>query len=155
MEFATEEMAPTTEETRENRYLTFRLDGTLFGIDIRVVTEIVGMQKFDSVPEMPSYGRGIINLRGRIIPLIDMRLRLHRPEAEYNERTCIIIVDRETVTAGLIVDGVDEVTPLPDAEIAPPPDSSTGYDSDYIAGIGKKDEDVIFILDCARLFGGK
>lgn len=152
MEIATEEIAPVAEETREKRYLTFRLDDTLFGIEIGVITEIVGMQKFNSVPEMPAYGRGIINLRGRIIPLIDMRLRLHRPAAEYTERTCIIVVDRESVTAGLIVDGVDEVTPFPDAEIAPPPDSSTGYGSDYITGIGKKDGEVIFLLDCARLF---
>ena len=88
------------EDTQHGRFLTFQLGNEIFGIEISYVTEIIGMQEITAVPEVPAYIKGIINLRGKIIPLIDVRLKFHKEEAPYNDRTCIIVININDVSAG-------------------------------------------------------
>lgn len=138
------------EDTLKGRYLTFLLDNQVFGIEIKYVTEIIGMQPIAEVPEVPAYVKGIINLRGKIIPVIDVRLKFKKEPLEYNDRTCIIVVDIQSLSVGLIVDNVAEVIAIADENIVPPPDYKTGFQSRYIKGIGKVGGDVKLLLDCDR-----
>ena len=140
------------EDTQKGRYLTFTLDDNIYGLQIRFVTEIIGVQPATRVPETPEYVKGIINLRGRIIPLIDVRLKFGKEEIEYNERTCIIVIDVDSVAVGLIVDKVDDVLSLDDSQIALPPSSgSVGFENRYIEGIGKVGDMVLLLLDAERV----
>lgn len=146
-----QESTERLEDTQHGRYLTFVLGEEVYGIEIQHVTEIIGMQVITRLPELPEHIRGIINLRGKIIPVIDIRLRFKKEAMAYTDRTCIIVIDIEDITVGLIVDQVDEVITFEDGEIVPPPDYKTGIQNHYIAGVGKKGENVTLILDCMRL----
>ena len=146
-----EEVLELEEDTQKGKYLTFSLGGEGYGIEIKYVTEIIGIQAITHVPELPDYVRGIINLRGKIIPVIDVRLRFRKEQKEYNDRTCIIVVDVEDVSIGLIVDTVAEVLVIAEQDIVPPPSSSTGFNNRYIKGIGKVGNDVKLLLDCEKL----
>lgn len=139
------------EDTQQGRFLTFPLDEEIYGIEIRYVTEIIGIQSITKVPEVPSYVKGIINLRGKIIPVIDVRLKFGKGAIDYNDRTCIVVIDIHEVAVGLIVDNVDEVLTIDDEDIAPPPINKTGFENRYIKGIGKAGERVQLLLDCQRL----
>ncbi|MGI6734212.1 MAG: chemotaxis protein CheW [Anaerovoracaceae bacterium] len=139
------------EETQQGRFLTFSLDDEVYGIEILYVTEIIGMQSITRVPEVPDYVKGIINLRGKIIPVIDVRLKFGREPIEYTERTCIIVIDIDDVSVGLIVDKVDEVLTIEEGGIAAPPASKTGFENRYIKGIGKSGGNVQLLLDCEKL----
>ena len=139
------------EDTQHGRFLTFQLGNEIFGIEISYVTEIIGMQEITAVPEVPIYIKGIINLRGKIIPLIDVRLKFHKEEAPYNDRTCIIVININDVSAGLIVDQVTEVCAIQDQDIAPPLDNRTGIENKYIKGIGKVNKGVTLLLDCEKI----
>lgn len=140
------------EDMQHGRYLTFFLENEEFGIAINFVNEIIGMQKINDIPEVSSFVKGIINLRGSIIPIIDMRLKLKKQPCEYDDRTCIIIVDIDGISAGLIVDKVAEVLDIEDSAISPPPDFRTGFQNRYISGIGKLEDSVILLLNCKMLF---
>jgi purine-binding chemotaxis protein CheW len=140
------------EDTQKDKFLTFVLDSEYFGVDIRFVTEIVGMQKINEIPQSPDYVKGVMNLRGNIIPVIDMRLRFKKEPADYTDRTCIVVIDFKDITAGLIVDRVDEVVNIPGTSIAPPPSFKTGFHARYISGIGKIGEEIRLLIDCDRLF---
>lgn len=139
------------EDTLKDKYLTFSLGDEIYGIDIRVVIEIIGIQKITSVPEVPDYVRGIINLRGKIIPVVDMRLRFRRAYREYTDRTCVIVVEINNVLIGLIVDGVSEVLDIQEKDVVPPPDLKASQNK-YIRGIGKLAETVVLLLDWEKLF---
>lgn len=139
------------EDTQHGRFLTFTIEEQIFGIEIKYVTEIIGMQTITKVPEVPEYVKGIINLRGQIIPVIDVRLKFAKEAMEYNERTCIIVVDINQLSVGLIVDSVDEVLKIEDEEIATPPANKTGFENKYIKGIGKVNDSVQLLLDCEKL----
>jgi purine-binding chemotaxis protein CheW len=141
----------TFEDTQHGRFLTFTLDDVVYGIEIKNVTEIIGMQAITKVPEVPDYVKGIINLRGKIIPVIDVRMKFGKEPIEYTDRTCIIVIDISGVTVGLIVDKVDEVLTIDDENIALPPASKTGIENRYIKGIGKSGDDVQLLLDCEKL----
>lgn len=141
----------TVEDTQHGRFLTFTLEENVYGIPIKFVTEIIGMQVITPVPETPDYLKGIINLRGKVIPLIDVRLKFGKVEAEYNERTCVIVVDVDGLSVGLIVDMVDDVLSIPDDKIAPPPVGTGGYDNRYIEGIGQTEDQVILLLDAENI----
>lgn len=140
------------EDMQHGRYLTFSLENETFGIAINYVNEIIGMQKINEIPEVSSFVKGVINLRGSIIPIIDMRLRFKKQPCEYDDRTCIIIVNIDGIVAGLIVDKVAEVLDIDDSQISPPPDYRTGFQSRYIQGIGKLKDSIILILDSQKLF---
>lgn len=139
------------EDTQKGKYLTFALGEEDYGIEIRFVTEIIGIQQITKVPELPDYIKGIINLRGKIIPVMDVRLRFKKEAKEYNDRTCIIVIDIKDISIGLIVDTVAEVISISDGEIVPPPDSKTGFHNKYIKGIGKVSNEVKLLLDCEKL----
>lgn len=141
----------TVEDTQHGRFLTFTLDENIYGISIKYVTEIIGMQTITPVPETPDFLKGIINLRGKVIPLIDVRLKFGKPEIEYNERTCVIVVEVDNLSVGFIVDMVDDVMTISDDKIAQPPVGTGGYDNRYIEGIGQTDSQVILLLDAERL----
>ncbi|WP_143316918.1 chemotaxis protein CheW [Clostridium sp. HBUAS56017] len=138
------------EDTQKEKYLTFVLDNESYGIGIDNVIEIIGIQPITSVPELPEYIRGIINLRGKIIPVMDVRLRFKKKFIEYNDRTCIIVVYINELSIGLIVDSVSEVLVIPDKDVVVPP-SLDKVSSKYIRGIGKVDNEVKLILDCNKL----
>jgi purine-binding chemotaxis protein CheW len=146
------ELMQNEEDTQHGKYLTFALGTEVFGIEICFVTEIVGLQKISDIPECPDYVKGIINLRGKIIPVIDMRLKFKKEPVEYDDRTCIIVIDIQKLTVGLIVDNVDEVVTIPDTSIVPPPNFRTGFQNRYIKGIGRLSEDIRLLLDCELLF---
>jgi purine-binding chemotaxis protein CheW len=146
------ETAEELEDTQQGRFLTFALEKEEFGIEINYVTEIIGMQPITPLPEMPFYIKGIINLRGKIIPLVDMRLKFKKNTTDYTDRTCIIVVDVNEISAGLIVDAVADVVAIEDENISPPPDFGTGIHNKYIHGIGKTNNAVKLLLDCEKLF---
>jgi purine-binding chemotaxis protein CheW len=139
------------EDTQKGKYLTFTLGSEYYGLEIRYVTEIIGIQDITVVPEVPEYIRGIINLRGQIIPVMDVRLRFRKPFREYNDRTCVVVVDIKGVSVGLIVDAVSEVLSIQEDEVVPPPDVARGFSNRYIKGIGKVGNEVKLILDCNKL----
>ena len=138
------------EDTQKGKYLTFVLDSESYGIGINYVTEIIGIQPITLVPELPNYIKGIINLRGKIIPVMDVRLRFKKTFREYNDRTCIVVVDINELSIGLIVDSVSEVSIIQDENIVPPPNLNK-VSNKYISGIGKIDNEVKLILDCDKL----
>ena len=138
------------EDTQKEKYLTFVLDNESYGIGINNVTEIIGIQPITLIPELPDYIKGIINLRGKIIPVMDVRLRFKKQFREYNDRTCIIVVDMKDLSIGLIVDSVSEVLIILDQDIVPPPNLNK-VSNKYIRGIGKTDKEVKLILDCNKL----
>ena len=139
------------EDTQKGRFLTFKLGEESFGLEIRYVTEIVGIQPITQIPEVPKYVKGIINLRGKVISVIDVRLKFQKQPIEYNERTCIIVIDIDEISIGLIVDNVSEVVSINDEDIVPPPSYKTGFQNKYIKGVGKSKDGVKLLLDCNKL----
>lgn len=135
------------------KYLTFLLAEEYYAFSIRHVIDIVMMQPITSVPEFPNYVKGITDLRGRIIPIIDVRIRFHLKEVEYTERTCIIVVDIGGVEVGFLVDTVDAVIDIFDNEISPPPAVGAGGPGGrrYLAGVAKNKEKVILLLDADKM----
>lgn len=138
------------EDTQKGKFLTFVIGKEVYGIEIKYVTEIIGIQLITEVPELPDYVRGIINLRGKIIPVLDVRLRFKKQFKEYNDRTCIVVVDIKDFSVGLIVDSVAEVISISDNNIVNPPDAGTGFNNKYIKGIGKVENEVKLLLDCDK-----
>lgn len=132
----------------DGKYLTFYSNDQLFGVPIAIVVQIVGIQHITPMPDYPSYVKGIIDLRGDIIPVIDMRLRLGALEKEYEERTCIIVAKIREHHVGLIVDAVDEVTDIDEESISQPPrlSEATTVDS-FLTGVAKVSGRVALLLD--------
>lgn len=145
------EEAILEESTQKGKFLTFTLDKENYGIEICYVTEIIGIQGITEVPELPDYIKGIINLRGKIIPIMDVRLRFRKEPKEYNDRTCIIVVDIKDISIGLIVDTVAEVLTISDDNIVAPPRINKGIQNKYIKSIGKIRSEISLILDCDKL----
>lgn len=140
----------------EGKWLTFWMDRQLFGVTIANVDQIVSMQAITEVPEYPHYAKGIINLRGSIIPLVDLRLRLGKPEMEYNDHTCIIIISVGNGQLGFIVDEVDAVTAIPQQAISPPPKMGGDATSRYLTGVARISHDdgtekIVLCLDAAKV----
>ncbi len=139
------------EDTLKDKYLTFYTDNQLFGISIKDVVQIVGMQDITSVPEFPSYAKGVINLRGTIIPIIDVRLRLNKKEINYNERTCIIVTNINEVYIGYIVDSVNEVISIDNENISKPPKLNTDHINTYITGIAELNNSIVLLIDLKKI----
>jgi len=139
------------EDTQKDRYLTFILGNECYGIEIKYVTEIIGIQAITEIPELPEYVRGIINLRGKIIPVIDVRMRFKKEKKEYNDRTCVVVVDIKELSIGLIVDSVAEVITIPEQDIVDPPQVNKVANNNYINKIGKVGNEVKLLLDCEML----
>ena len=139
------------EDTQKGKYLTFTVGREDYGIEIHHVTEIVGIQKITDVPDMPGYIKGVINLRGKVIPVMDVRLRFRMPEREYDDRTCIVVVNITGAAVGLVVDTVKEVANIPDSQIELPPEVAEASSQSYVSGLGKIGEDIKILLDVAQL----
>lgn len=139
------------EDTQAGKFLTFVLGEESYGLEMRAVTEIIGLQKITPVPDMPTFVRGVINLRGQVIPVMDVRARFRMPDRAYDDRTCIIVIQVQSVTVGLIVDTVSEVLEIPEGQIESPPRLGGEGSSRFIRGIGKVGDDVKIILNADRL----
>lgn len=134
-------------DTIAHMYLTFDLGEEEYGVSIAGVTEIVGMQRIMPIPDMPPYLRGVINLRGKVIPLMDVRLRFDMPERAYDERTVIIVMEVDDAPVGLIVDGVREVREIPDSQIDRRGQIGRNGGRTVIAGIAQVADRVAVLLD--------
>ncbi len=137
------------------KYLTFRLGEEEYGLEIIKVQEIIGLMPITRVPQMPAYVRGVINLRGRIIPTIELRAKFNMPRVEDTERTCIIVVQvishKGKVNIGILVDQVAEVLNVAAGEIDEAPEFGTHLSTDFMLGIGIVDEDVKILLDIDKV----
>jgi purine-binding chemotaxis protein CheW len=143
-----------TEDSQEGRYLTFRLGPEEYGIAICHIVEIVGLQKITTIPDQPSFMKGVINLRGKIIPVMDGRIRFGLAQEAYDERTCVIVTDVAGQVTGLIVDRVNEVLEIPAAQVEPPAAANRGGSESYVSGLGKVGDCVKVLLDVDHLFNG-
>ena len=139
----------------EEKLLTFSLGNEGYGVSILKVKEIIGMMHITPVPQTSSFVKGVINLRGKIIPVMDLRLKFGMEEKDYNERTCIIVVEinfkNEQRLLGVVVDTVSEVVNITPEQIDPPPQYSCG-DGDFITGIGKLKDRVVIIINLDKIF---
>jgi purine-binding chemotaxis protein CheW len=140
---------------QDNKFLTFELGGEIYGISILKIKEIIGMMSITKVPKLPDFVKGVINLRGKIIPVIDLRLKFGLVERPYDERTSIIvmelIIEGATKTSGIVVDTVKEVLDIEVGNIDPPPQYGVDVDQAFLTGMGKVDEDVIMLLDADKI----
>lgn len=135
----------------EGKYLTFILNNEEYGLEILRVREIIGLMDITPVPQVPTYIKGIINLRGKIIPVVDLRLKFGMPEAEYTKETCTIVVDIDNRLMGIIVDTVSEVLDISGEDIEPTPTLGSGIKTDFILGMGKIKGKVKILLDINKV----
>lgn len=141
------------------KFLTFTLAEEDYGISITKIREIIGMMPVTSVPRTNDFVKGVINLRGKVIPVIDLRLRFGMPQVEYTDRTCIVIVEvvanKGTVQMGVVVDSVSEVLNIQEGDVEAPPDLSAGKRTRYIQGMAKTEESVKILIDIDKVLGEK
>jgi len=151
----TGERVESTHHHHEGKYLTFTLGGEEYGIGILKIKEIIGMMAITSVPQTPDFVKGVINLRGKVIPVIDLRLRFNIAATGFTERTCIIVVEIDcadkTLMIGLVVDAVSEVLNILTEDIEDAPAFGTELNTDYIMGMAKMDGGVKILLDIDRV----
>ena len=143
-------------DTRQDvggKYLTFKLAGEEYGVEILKVREIIGLMGITSVPRMPAYMKGVINLRGKVIPVIDLRLKFGLCEIEHTEETCIIVVDVGK-EVGIIVDTVSEVLDVARSAVEPAPAMGGDVDTSFILGMGKVEDAVKILLDIDKVLTG-
>lgn len=134
------------------QYMTFKSGSEYYGIELKYVNEIMGIQPITAIPEVEDYIRGLINLRGKIVPVIDVRIRFKQEPFEYNDRTCIIIVDVKNTVIGLIVETIDDVVTIKDKDIEAPPSLTNTKDKDkYVYGFGKVGDEVKLLLNPEKL----
>lgn len=139
------------EDTQKDKYLTFHIAHEDYGIEIQYVTEIIGIQKITEIPSMPEFIKGIINLRGKVIPVMDIRSRFKIEPREYDDRTCIIVVNINSTSVGLVVDTVNEVVNIPENDTEPAPRIKKDVDENFIQGLGKVNDEVKIILNVSKL----
>ncbi len=132
--------------------VTFKLGAEEFGVDILKVQEINKMMSITKIPNAPAFIEGVINLRGKIIPIVDLRKRLGFRDQPYDKSTRIIVVELDGLVLGFIVDSVSEVLRIPGNTIEPPPSMVAGIESEYIEGVGKLDERLLILLELKKIF---
>ena len=139
------------------KYLTFSLGSEEYGVGILKVREIIGVMEITAVPHTPPYIKGVINLRGRVIPVLDLRIKFGMPPKEYDERTCVIVVEvqgrTDPVQVGMVVDSVSEVANIVAGEIEPPPSLGASRETENILGMAKLKGSVKILLDVNRVVG--
>ncbi len=152
---ANQPMAPAQSDGRAGKYLTFQLAKEEFGIRVLKVREIMGLQEITAVPQTPAHIKGVINLRGKVVPVIDLRLKFGIPAAEYTQRTCIIVTqvqgESSAVLMGIVVDGVSEVLNLTGAEIEDTPEFGEQIAGNYLLGMAKVKGKVKILLDIDKV----
>ena len=139
------------EKTDLLQLVGFKIDSEEFAINILIVQEIIKLLKITKVPNAPNFVEGVVNLRGRIIPVINLRTRLGMDEKKYDAETRIIVVDLSDKTIGFIVDEVKEVLRIPKSITEPPPEIVSGVDSEYITAIGKLEDRLLILLDLTKI----
>jgi purine-binding chemotaxis protein CheW len=141
---------------QDNKFLTFRLGEECYAIPILKIKEIIGMMAITKIPKLPKFIKGVINLRGKIIPVVDLRIKFGLEEKQYDERTSIIVMEIQTESTtninGVVVDTVREVMDIPEGNIEPPPQYGNDVDQEFLTGMGKVGDDVIMLLDVDRIF---
>jgi purine-binding chemotaxis protein CheW len=151
------EMFEEREQAREGKYLTFRLGEEEFGIGILKVKEIIGMMSFTPIPRTPGFVKGVINLRGKVIPVIDLRLKFGMDSIAYDDRTCIVVVQVRAAEGatpiGIVVDSVNEVANVKAEEVEDTPSFGVSLDTAYILGMAKSGDNVRILLDIDRVLG--
>jgi purine-binding chemotaxis protein CheW len=149
------EQAVNVTANREGKYLTFTLAGEEYGIGILKIKEIIGMMPITTVPQTPEFVKGVINLRGKVIPVLDLRLRFGMESIDYTDRTCIIVVEIQgtiqTVQIGIVVDSVSEVLNVKGEEVEDTPTFGARLNTDYILGMAKMEGGVKILLDIDRV----
>lgn len=142
-------------DVRNNKFLAFLLGNESYAVSIMAVKEIIGITEITAIPKVPKFIKGVINLKGKIVPVIDMRLKFGMPEKPYGPRTCIIIIEirdeGDLKLMGVIVDTVSEVLAIDETEMQPPPELSGADDMNFIKGIGKTHNKVIWILNLDKI----
>lgn len=146
-----EEVEQKSTDSREGKYLTFALGSEIYGLEILSVREIIGMMDITSVPRTPDFVKGVINLRGKVIPVIDLRLKFGMDSVEQTNETCIIVVEVNETLIGLIVDKVSEVLDIGGADIEDSPSFGGNVNTNFILGMGKTKEKVIILLDISKV----
>jgi len=153
------DQAVKSRTVKTGKYLTFYLEEEKYGIGILKVKEIIGMMPITSVPRTPEYVKGVINLRGKVIPVIDLRAKFDMETIEYNERTCIIVVEIDsqssTVLIGIVVDAVSEVLNIKEDEIEETPTFGTKLDTEYILGMAKMEGGVKILLNIDKVLNNE
>ena len=134
------------------RYLTFYIEDVIYSIPLNHVIEIISVQHITHIPNVPHYIKGIVNLRGKVVPISDVRLKFGQPERPYDDKTCIVVVLINDMNIGLIVDRVAEVVTLDKIDMAPPPLSSRRMGDSYLDSISTLNEKVILNIDCVKFF---
>lgn len=142
--------------TETSQYLTFKLDQETYALDITQVREVLDFAEITKVPRMPEFMRGVINLRGGVVPVVDLRLKFGMTRTEKTVDTCVIIIDLasegETTLLGALADSVQEVMTMEPDQISPPPKIGTRLDTEFIKGMGKKNDDFVIIIDIDKVF---
>ena len=138
-----------------NEFLSFRLGGEEYGIDILKVQEIRGYDAVTRIANTPAFIKGVINLRGTIVPIIDLRIKFGLGDPSYDEFTVVIILNVAGRVVGVVVDSVSDVLTLTDAQIRPAPDFSAALETQYVTGLGAIDERMLILVDIERLIGSR
>lgn len=144
-------MSEVVNGTREEQLVVFRLADEYYGLEIGTVQEIITWQPVTRVPRTPVFVEGIINLRGNVIPVIDLRKRFELKQTETGHETRIVVVEIGTLVVGLVVDGVSEVLRVPGSRIEPPSAVISGVDTEFIRGVAKTDDRLIILLEADRM----
>lgn len=134
------------------QFLTFKVEDEILGVDIDYVLDIIGVQKITEIPKQPEFIKGLINLRGKILPVMDIRLRFDKSYRPYDDRSCIIVMEYNDNKIGVAVDRVLEVIKTNHALISKPPEDSKEYKNNYLSGVYENNNTVTMILDCEKLF---
>ena len=140
--------------TGGGEYLTFSLGAEEYGVDILKVQEIRGYESVTRIANTPAFIKGVVNLRGIIVPIVDMRIKFRLSEAQYNELTVVIVLNVAGRVVGMVVDGVSDVVRLSGEQIRPAPDFSSSFDVKYITGLGTVDERMLILVDIEKLMSG-
>lgn len=152
MDLQENEVELVRDEATDRLFLTFSLGGEEYGIEILYVKEITGMQNVTKIPNMPDYVKGVINLRGQVIPVIDVRTRFGLEFKEYGERTCAIVVNIEQSTIGLLVDAVEEVINISEKDTSMPEAIRMSTAGRFVKGLGQVGDKVVIMLDVQKIF---
>lgn len=151
-------MVETSAESVERigQYLSFRLDGELFAIDVSCVREVIDRTEMTRIPRMPEFMRGVINLRGNVVPVVDLQMKFGIGQVAMTVDTCIVVLevnmDEEATVVGALVDAVQEVFELGPSQIEPPPKMGARLNTEFIEGMGRLDDEFVILLDADRVF---
>lgn len=151
-ELAVADESEIIEDIQQGKYMTFQVGQDVYGIELKYVNEILQMQPITPIPEVEPFIMGLINLRGKIIPVIDVARRFHKQDFPYTDRTCVIVIETKSVEVGLIIENIAEVVSIKEEDILPPPVANHGsLQNKFVRGIGKVGSEVKLLLDPVKL----